>query len=160
MAHVMTNQYGEAGPSLPSPLTRVPRSVVLAFWLFLASAALHLGVLVISIASYGTDLLAAKKQVGRITQGVGTSQAQSFAGAGLLAGIAITALIFITFVLISFPMRRGKNWARIVLLVVAVFSLSGVGSYNGVGALAVAAAITAVVLTFLPQSKPFFAVKN
>jgi hypothetical protein len=57
-------------------------------------------------------------------------------------------------------MRRGANWARIVLLIVTVLSLFQVLGAYGVGGARVVVGVIATILIFLkPASEYFRAVK-
>jgi len=60
--------------------------------------------------------------------------------------------------IIVFQMRNGKNWARIVLLVLAILQVISAFTSNGswtrwIGLVAV---VIATILMFLPQSNPWF----
>ncbi len=54
-------------------------------------------------------------------------------------------------------MRRGANWARIVLLIVTVLSLFGVLSGYGLGAVRVVLGVIATVLIFMKPANEYFA---
>lgn len=70
-------------------------------------------------------------------------------------------LYIIAFIVFDLFMRRGANWARIVLLIVTILGLTGVVGGFGVGAVGVLASVVAAVLTFLPASNAWFrAVKD
>ena len=57
-------------------------------------------------------------------------------------------------------MNAGKNWARIVLLVLAALQvvgvLTGAGTASWASWLGLAATVVATVLMFLPSSNPYF----
>ncbi|AMM21034.1 hypothetical protein AX769_13940 [Frondihabitans sp. PAMC 28766] len=92
-----------------------------------------------------------------MADGVGTSQAQLFVGPAIVVGIVIGGLVMIAFIVFDMLMRRGKPWARVVLTVVTVFSLSTAGSLHGLGIIGLLAAVAATVLIFLKPSNAFFA---
>ncbi|QJA00878.1 hypothetical protein HF024_18865 [Leifsonia sp. PS1209] len=75
---------------------------------------------------------------------------------------AVVTLIFwaLVFVLFAVFMRRGRNWARIVLTVLTVISLLNLGGLYFIGGVQVIAAIVATILIWLkPASQYFAAVK-
>ena len=89
------------------------------------------------------------------------SNPQSVADA-VIAGAtvwAIVTLIFwaVAFVLFAFFMRRGANWARIVLTVLTVLSLLNIINGFGTGFLQFALAVVGVVLIWLRPSSEYFA---
>ncbi|WP_157887630.1 hypothetical protein [Frondihabitans sp. PAMC 28766] len=134
-----------------------PRSITVAFWLFLLAALVQLVVLVVSLSTAGGSITAGREQVAKVADGVGTSQAQLFVGPAIVVGIVIGGLVMIAFIVFDMLMRRGKPWARVVLTVVTVFSLSTAGSLHGLGIIGLLAAVAATVLIFLKPSNAFFA---
>jgi hypothetical protein len=112
--------------------------------------------LVITIAQFPAAEQRARAQLshaGTATQGVNVNGVLT---ATLVTGIVVGVLYIIAFIIFDIFMRRGANWARIVLLIVTVLSITGVASAYGVGAVGVIAAVIAVVLTFLPDSNAYF----
>ncbi|MBW8871368.1 MAG: hypothetical protein JF618_04080 [Leifsonia sp.] len=71
---------------------------------------------------------------------------------------AIVTLIFwaVTFVLFAFFMRRGANWARIILTVLTALSLFNVLAGYGVGFIQFVATVVALVLMWLRPSNEYF----
>ncbi|MDN4613313.1 hypothetical protein P5G50_02505 [Leifsonia sp. F6_8S_P_1B] len=139
--------------------TAPPTPVNVAFWLFIASALLSVIGGIITLATIGgtRDSLLQSLQ----TQGsVDASQAQQVVDAAIGLGItwAIVTLIFwaVVFVVFAFFMRRGANWARIVLTVLTALSLLNIIAGFGLGALQVVASIVAVVLMWLRPSTEYF----
>ncbi|GAA4267527.1 hypothetical protein [Frondihabitans peucedani] len=146
--------------STTSP-TAPPRTIQIAFWLFLLTALAHLVGLIISAATSGSTTAAAKSQLAKAGgSAAATQQAQSFVGAGVAIAIVLGALFLIAFVVFDLFMRRGAGWARIVLLIITILSLTGIVGGYGTGAVGVVAAVVATVLMFLrPSSEYFQAVK-
>lgn len=146
-----------AGGIRPAP----PTQVTTAFWLYIAAAALSIVSLIISLATIGTSREAVQRQL--------EASGQPISGSALDAIIAGTVIISVVFaiiwvgvyVLFAFFMKRGANWARIVLTILAALSLLNILSGYGVGALQALAAIIATVLIWLrPASEYFQAVKE
>jgi hypothetical protein len=139
--------------------TAPPTPVNVAFWLFVASALLSVIGGIITLATIGgtrQSLLDSIETQGSVDQ----SQAQQVVDAAIGLGItwAIVTLIFwaVVFVLFAFFMRRGANWARIVLTVLTALSLLNIIAGFGLGALQVVASIVAVVLMWLRPSTEYF----
>jgi hypothetical protein len=134
----------------------VPRFVNIAYYLFLLTAAVHLVSLIISIATFGSTSADAKSKIASSGSGISSSQANGLLGASLAVAVVFGVLFLVAFVLFDVFMRRGANWARIVLLVLTVLSLTGIASQYGLGALGVVAAIVATILMFLTPSNAYF----
>jgi hypothetical protein len=140
----------------PTDTATPPRTVTVAFWLFLLVVLTHVVGLIVSIAQAPGAAQRAKTQLahsGTATHGVNVS---SLVGVSVVVGIVVAILYILAFILFDYYMRRGRNWARIVLLIVTVLSLTGVLGLYGVGAVGVIAAVVAVILTFLPASNAYF----
>lgn len=147
-----------AGAPVAAP-TAPPTPVNVAFWLFVASALLSVIGGIITLATIGgtrDSLLESLQNQGSVD----ASQAQQVVDAAIGLGItwAIVTLIFwaVVFVLFAFFMRRGANWARIVLTVLTALSLLNIIAGFGLGALQVVASIVAVVLMWLRPSTEYF----
>jgi hypothetical protein len=134
-----------------------PRQVVTAFWLYVAAAALSLVSLFVSLATFGGTRDAVAKQLA--DQGVEVSDSAINALLGVTIAISIFFAIIWTaaFLLFAYFMRRGANWARIVLTVLAVLSLVNVVSGFGLGALQVVASVVATILIWLRPANEYFA---
>ncbi|MDR6972179.1 hypothetical protein [Leifsonia shinshuensis] len=148
-----------AGAPLADP-TAPPRNVNIAFWLFVAGAVLSVisGIItIVAIGSQRADFLEAVRQSNRN----GSANPESVADA-VIAGAttwAIITLIFwaVALVLFAFFMRRGANWARIVLTVLTVLSLLNIINGYGAGFLQFALAVVGVILIWLRPSNEWFA---
>ncbi|GAA4680914.1 hypothetical protein [Frondihabitans cladoniiphilus] len=152
--------YPDSGPSYPAkagPVTP-PRFVNIAFYLFLLVALVKLVAIVVSIASFGTVAAQARDRVSAQVAGTSLTQAQAetIIRGSLVTGIVLSIVFLVLFVVFDLVMRRGANWARIVLLILTVLSLSAVTGAYGLGALATVAGIVATVLMFLTPSNAYF----
>lgn len=137
-----------------------PRQVVIGFWLYIAAAVLSVISLIIALAASGGARDAVVAQL--TEQGVEVSDSAINALIGASIGVSIFFAVVWTaaFVLFAFFMKRGANWARIVLTVITVLSLVNVFSGFGLGAVQVVASVIATVLIWLrPASEYFNAVK-
>jgi len=149
--------YGGPGDQ-PQPKPKAPIGVTAAFVIFLlAAAASILGVTVLFTDSGGDAI---RTQLDAVDlAGSGMTRDQLFS---LVRNIAagITILILALYIFFAFMMRAGRNWARIVLTVLAALSLLSVGSgYSGGGALRWVApllSLVAIVCMFLKDSNLFF----
>lgn len=127
-----------------------PSSVTAAFWLWIVEAILSVvfGIIVVAVAASTpavTDL----------------SGSQRDTAVGVLIGVAVVFIVVAVIRgLIAFAMRRGRNWARIVLTVLAALSIvATVVQGGGAGWLlwvSVVLAVVAVVLMFVPASNAWF----
>ena len=71
----------------------------------------------------------------------------------------VFTIIAALYALFAFKLRAGRNWARIVLTIIAVLDLLGLISRNGnpIGYVGALAAIVGCVLSYLPNSGAYFA---
>lgn len=133
-----------------------PKQVTISFWLYISAAAVSLISLIISLASVAATRSALQHQL--------SIQGQKFSSAQLDALIAVTTtiavvigIVFIAaYVIFALFMRRGANWARIVLLILTVLSLFELTSGYGLGALRAALGVIATILIFLPAAREYF----
>jgi hypothetical protein len=146
----------------PAPVAPAgpPRTVNIAFWLYVASAVLSVisGILTIILISTQRDQqLRVLQQQGNL-QGANPNTLVDAIQATVIT-LSIVTLIFwaVTFVLFAFFARRGAGWARIVLTVLTALSLLNLLAGYGVGALQVIASIVAIVLLWLRPSSEYFA---
>lgn len=151
---------GSAAPVVERPTT-TPTTINVSFWLYIASAVLSVvsGIVALSLVS-GTrqTVIDQLERQGTTLQGQNIQQlADTAIAVGI--GVLIVTTIFwaIVFVLFAFLMRRGANWARIVLTVLTAISLLNLGSAFGIGFAQVAAAVAAAILLWLPASSQWFA---
>lgn len=154
-----------AAPSAPvAAPTTIPTTVNAAFWLYIASAALAVIGGIITVATAGSTRASAIHQLQTSGTNLHGQSAEQLVNAfiAFAIGWSIVTLIFwaIVFVLFAFFMRRGANWARIVLTVLTGLSLFNAFTSFGVGALQVVLSIVAVVLIWVrPSSAWFSAIK-
>lgn len=130
-------------PQAPAAEPARPRTVELAFWLVIASS-------VLNILNYFLTL----------------DYVNEMSGGAVVTGAAAGGFIFGTAIRIALAAlaRQGQNWARIVLTVLAVLSLTGLlgglflaGPLAGLtGLLSIATFVAAAVLLFLKPSNEFF----
>lgn len=133
-----------------------PSQVTISFWLYMAAAAVSVISLIISLASVAGTRSALQHQL--------SVQGQKFTSGQLDALIAVTTtiavvigIVFIAaYVIFALFMRRGANWARIVLLILTVLSLFEVASGYGLGALRAVLGVIATILIFLPAASEYF----
>ncbi|WP_431278735.1 hypothetical protein [Leifsonia poae] len=152
-----------ATPAAPVAAPAGPPSLVnTAFWLYIAAAALSVisGIVtIISVSSTRASIIEQLKNTDGVkTNGLSFEQLADASIAGVTV-LSIITLIFwaVVFVLFAFFMRRGANWARIVLTVITVLSLVNIPWGFFAGALQVIAAIVATVLIWLKPSSAYFA---
>lgn len=125
-----------------------PATVTASFWLWIATVVLS----AISILTSLADGRYAVADVG------GNAQVAAAVGPPtVIIGLAVGAALRILF---AVYMLRGRNWARIVLLILAIIAvLAGLPAFatgNVVDILIVVVALAAAVLMYLPASNPYF----
>lgn len=159
-----------AAPAAPAPAapSEPPQQVTIAFWLYIAAAVLSVISGIVTAISVSANRAAILQQ---ITDSLAKSQTNgakldpnTLTDAAITFGIvwAVVTLVFwaLVFVLFAVFMRRGRNWARIVLTVLTVVSLLNLGGLYFIGAVQVIAAVVATILIWLkPASQYFAAVK-
>jgi|SRR4051794_5907513 hypothetical protein len=144
--------YGQ--PAAAGPVAR-PRTVEIAFWLYLAAAVLDVISAIISLTGMGGAIDAAKEQASSQGQELPEGALDAAIGAGIAIGVAFSVVLIAATVVFAILMRRGFGWARWVLLVLAVLSLLGV--FGGVlGILHTLCMVAATVLVFLRPSTEYF----
>jgi hypothetical protein len=118
----MSNQSIQTGSNAPGQIAR-PTTITIAFWAFIASTLLGL--------ASGVVTLLSGNPVGQVTQtvivGDGTdtadtqvSQITTATSAGVLVFSVIMSLLYVLF---AAKVRAGRNWARILLTVIAGLQL-------------------------------------
>jgi ABC-type Fe3+ transport system permease subunit len=134
-----------------------PTEITLAFWGWLVAAVIVLvgGLVVLGQKQQIIDALNKVDTTSQLRSVNVESQAQT----AMIAAIAAAVIICVLYVFFAFKLRAGRNWARIVLTVVAALNLidlltnsdtASALSYVG-GLIAVAAA----VLSYLPKSNGY-----
>jgi peptidoglycan/LPS O-acetylase OafA/YrhL len=96
-----------------------------------------------------------------LVSGGGSSAAQSVGTAPLVGGAIFAFILAIIELIIVFKMRDGRNWARIVLLVLAILQVIGVGvgaasGGNAFGFIGAIAVIVATILMFVGGANGYF----
>ena len=139
---------GNVGNIMESANSAAPSTVRASFWLWIASVVLAVISGIVVLAT-GTE---PRADVGDDAQ-VAAAVAPVVLSVGLLIGAGLRVL-FAVF------MYRGRNWARIVLLIVAILttlgSISTILVGNVLDILTLVATVVAAVLMFVPASNPYF----
>lgn len=151
--------YAGSGQS-PVTVPAVPRPVVIGFWLYIAAAALSVVSLIIGLVSIGGSKATLRQQLAAQGQQVSDGGVNALIGLAIAVMIVFAVVWVVLFVLFAFFMKKGANWARIVLTIVTILSLLNIASGYGVGAVQVIVAIVATIMIWLrPASSYFNAVK-
>lgn len=127
----------------------MPKRVNTAFWLYIASAALSLVLLIIALATVGTV-------TAQVQQSTGGKLSGAAVGASITVSVIFGILYIAAYVVFAVFMRRGANWARIVLLIVTVLSLFGILGGYGVGAVRAVLGVIATILIFIKPASEYF----
>jgi len=142
------------------PPERPPREILISFWGWVTAAALLVVGAAIDLRRRH-DILDALRNA-NLTQGGHLTDAQLQQAATVTVGVslAVTVIIGLLYVLFAWKARAGRNWARVVLTIIAVLALLGLVSRGSVSAISYAGEIVAVisaVLLYVPNAGAFFA---
>ena len=148
--------YG-SGQQQQQPAFAPPREVTTSFWLYVAGAVI---VLIGGLFSLGSKQAVLDSLRNANTTGLTDSQLQS--AASLAIGVVVVLAIIIAglYVLFAFKLKAGRNWARIVLTIIAALNLLSLVTNRGGTAVSVIGALAAVVgcvLSYLPNASAYFA---
>ncbi|WP_439693827.1 hypothetical protein ACRQ4B_06255 [Curtobacterium sp. SP.BCo] len=96
-----------------------------------------------------------------VSGGGSSAAAQSVGTAPLVAGAIFAFILAVIELIIVFKMRDGRNWARIVLTVLAVLQLIGVGvgaasGGNAFGWIGAVAVLVATILMYVGGANGYF----
>lgn len=136
-----------------------PGTVEGAFWAFIAAPVIGLigGLLIFG----NRDKIAATMRDTNRQRGGNLTDAQidQAVNVTMITAVVIAVIIAALYLLFAFKLRAGRNWARIVLTVLAALQLLSVltGQSTIGGYLAVLAAVVGVVLSFTGPSNAYFA---
>jgi hypothetical protein len=152
----MSNQSIQAGSNAPGHIAR-PTTITIAFWAFIASTLLGL--------ASGAVTLLSGNSVGQVAQtvivGDGTdvadtqvSQVTTAASAGALVFSVIMSLLYVLF---AAKVRAGRNWARILLAVIAGLQVLAItfGDSTTLGYLSALCGLVGAVLSFAKPSNEY-----
>src|SRR5687767_8551567 len=112
-----------------------PKTVEFAFWLSVVSA-LSAFVSLVYVIALRDDIAARITEVVRQSGTIAPENQEAFVRSSVNLSITLAAVVVVivgvAMLFFAVKMRRGRNWARIVLTVVAVLGLGGVtSSLNG-----------------------------
>jgi hypothetical protein len=140
--------------------TSPPGTIIAAFFGFLVStvAALTTGaVLLGSRQEFADALRAANQQSG---QAMTEEQLQRATIVGQAFAIGVVVVIALIYLWLSFKLKAGRNWARVVLTVITLLQVASLFVTQGnttIGYVSCAAAVVALVLSYLPASNAYIA---
>ena len=150
------------------PVGAAPREVDVSFWLWVTGFVLGLIGLFVFWGDFDTIRDTAIEEASRQAQREGRTldeeQLRNGINAVLVGGVVIGLIAAAVQLLIAWFMRKGRNWARIVLTVLGVlgvfaglFSLpSQSGSQLGLSAIHLLVLAGAVVAMYLPAANAWF----
>jgi hypothetical protein len=146
--------YAQYPSSQPQGPGGVPKLVNTAFWLLVASGALWVLSLLLSLGTLDSPEMRRmfEEQMKASGAQVEFSDIRGFLVGTILVFAAIGAGLY---ALVAFNIRKGKNWARILGTVLAALSIFSILPL-GVGTVAVIGGIAAIVMLYLPTTSPYF----
>ena len=143
------------------PVGSPPQTVVTAVWLMLLRAAIGIVSVFITLGSRSTI----KHNIIRDHPEYDASKVNNLIDAAIGVAIAFAVAWLVFYVFLSFKVRAGRNWARIVTWVFAglgalsIFAVFGQDTATGTKALGVVTGIIDIVIIVLlaaPMSNPYF----
>ena len=167
----MTEQYPSySGPDeslgAPAPVGPAPKSTALAVRLMYVQAALSVIGLVVTLVSQGS----LRSSITARNTTLSSSDLDTAVTVALVLAVVVNLAFVVLYLLLSRQVAKGRNWARIVTVVLAAFSVLGGLSalaQSGVGLSRVLSVIGGIVgvalivlLMFRPDSKAFFATRR
>jgi hypothetical protein len=157
--------YSQYPSELPSAgNSNRPPQVDLAFWLIIGAGVLSFissMVFVFSGGDYFTQVLQEQAELQGTELPAGTIEGMQ----GMVVGFVIVfGLISLgLYALVAFPVRAGKNWARILGTVFAALSVFGLFNVFSMGPtfgvlqiLVILMGVAGIVLLYLPANSPYF----
>ncbi|HEX4720871.1 MAG TPA: hypothetical protein VH333_00045 [Pseudonocardiaceae bacterium] len=145
------------GNQQPAQSFEAPQTIMASFWCFIGAAVI---VLLGGLLTTGDKQAILDQLRTANTSNLSESQLESLAGTAVVIAVVATVIIAGLYVLFAFKVRAGRNWARIVLTIVAVLDLLALVTGQGgaaVGYIGALAAIVGCVLSYLPSSAAYFA---
>jgi putative Mn2+ efflux pump MntP len=147
----------EQGPPQASPQA-APTEIIVSFWCYLVAAVVGLvgGLLLLgSRQAIEDSLRTANTQAGRYTD----AQIHQLATIAIAVTVGIAIVFAALYVLFAFKLKEGKNWARIVLTVLAALALISLllGRSSLLSFVGEVAAVVGAVLSYLPKSNAYIA---
>ena len=132
----------------------MPKQVNIAFWLIVASGAVWVISLLVSLGALDSAAMRDmfQQQMSASGTDVKYEDLKPFLTGTILVFAAISAGLY---ALVALNVRKGKNWARIlgtVFAALSVFSLFPLG----LSTLAAVLGIAGIVLLYLPANSPYF----
>lgn len=133
-----------------------PKEIMWSFWCYVAGALILIvsGILTISQRQ---QLVSALRT--RNTQNLTPDQINTVVNATLVVTVVLLVVIAALYVLFAFKIRQGRNWARIVLTVVAALALISLlvtaGSSSFLSIIGDIAAVLGCVASYLPNSTAY-----
>jgi hypothetical protein len=130
-----------ASPTTTTATTGRPGTVEAAFWLYLVAPVVGL---ILALVGLGASTTAANTAAARagISSGAVTGL--------LVTGIVLDVVFLVAVIVVDMFFRRGRNWARITLTVLAVVSFFFGGIFTFL------LAVVALILSWLPASNAWF----
>jgi hypothetical protein len=147
-----TNPASNPGSTSAVP----PKQVTIAFWLYIAAAVLSLIALIVSLTTVDALKSTMRQQLEKQGSDVSNGTIDAAVSAGVTVSVVLGILYLAAFVVFAYFMRRGANWARIVLLIITALSLLGVAGGDGLGIARVVLGVIATVLIFMKPASDYF----
>lgn len=147
----------------PGPTT-IPPMVNYAFWMIVAAGALSaISSLVLAFTGADPFIDLMFQQAAEQNTEIPAGSAEGIRGVIVVSAVVGAILSLGLYALVAFPVRKGKNWARILGTVFAALSVLGLTSlfqfgptYGTLQLIVILLGVAAIVMLYLPASAPYF----
>jgi hypothetical protein len=139
----------------PAQVYTPPREIMAAFWCYVVAAVVILVGGVLSLGAKQTLVDSLQANNTNLTP----TQIDQLASGTLTVLLVVAVIVAALFLLFAFKLRAGRNWARIVLAIIAVLELisllNGRGSASVLSYIGILAAVIGAVLSWMPNASAY-----
>ncbi len=141
-----------------------PREVDVSFWLWVATVVFGVLSTLLVLVNFEAMRTLALDLARQADPSVETAAAEDVATLGLIIGLAIGVVFIVAQLVLALLMRKGHNWARVVLTVPTVLSVlllllslpTSTGLNRAAAIVQNLLMVAATVFMFLPAANPWF----
>ncbi|HEX5407725.1 MAG TPA: hypothetical protein VFX16_36110 [Pseudonocardiaceae bacterium] len=142
----------------PAQVFTPPREIMAAFWCYVAAAVV---ILIGGVLSLGAKQTLVDTLRDNNTSNLSPTQIDQAASVTLTLLLVVAVIVAGLFLLFAFKLRAGRNWARIVLAIIAILELisllNGRGSASILSYIGILAAVIGAVLSWMPNASQYIA---
>jgi uncharacterized membrane protein (DUF2068 family) len=150
-----------SGPELTGglssePARKPPLPVVCSFWILIASAALRVFIVVLTLASWNSLI---NQQLTNLPANTTVAQERAAMHTYLTFNVVLDLVFAALYVLFAYRIRSRRNWARLVITaIVVLFGLFDIFSgTDPITLVTILVELAAVALLYVPSAREYFA---